>query len=119
MCECVCDVWSPGATNGAGESQDHYVEAVRALETLLSVSVSLSPSTLLPIPPSRPDRDHKDTSVEAMKTGHRQGRSDVREGWGLAERAHTHLSKSRKNKEALSTSFTNTHMGARTHEKQL
>lgn len=75
MCECMSDVWSPGATNGAGESQDHYVEAVRALETLLSIS--LSPSTPLPIPPSRPGRDHKDTSEEAMKTGHRQGRSDV------------------------------------------
>ncbi|MEQ2222929.1 hypothetical protein ILYODFUR_031604 [Ilyodon furcidens] len=36
-CVCVCDVWFPGATNGADESRGHYVEAVRALETLPSV----------------------------------------------------------------------------------
>lgn len=40
--ECVCDVWSPRATNGVGESQGHYVEAVRALETLPCISLRLS-----------------------------------------------------------------------------
>lgn len=40
VCVCVCDVWSPRATNGAGESRGHYVEAVRALETLPSISLS-------------------------------------------------------------------------------
>lgn len=72
----MCDVWSPRATNGVGESQGHYVEAVRALETLLSVSLCFL-STLVHIPQPKPEPTHKDTSVATMKTEQREHRSDI------------------------------------------
>lgn len=80
----MCDVWSPRATNGVGESLGHYVEAMRALETLPlhfcpSVSLFLSLSSFPLIHPSRPDWAHKGTSMAAMKTGQRECRPDINE----------------------------------------
>lgn len=45
----------------------------------LSLCFSLFPSSH-PIPPSRPNRAHKDTSRGAMKTGQREWRSHINEG---------------------------------------
>lgn len=92
-------------------------EHLRPSPPFLSVSLS----TLLPIPPSKRNQTHKDTSMAAMKTEQRECGSDI---WEEGERNQrgmgacgqgTHIQAEHaplqitKNKEALSTSFTHTH----------
>lgn len=83
---CVCDVWSPGATNGAGESRGHYTAAMRALETL--------PTSLHQCPPDA--AAHKDTSVAAMKTACAEsgGQTGMRED-PYSPRTHKHTHRER------------------------
>ena len=115
VCECVCVISGlPGQLMEWARARGHYVEAVRALETLPSISLCFSLS--LPFFPSHPSLQTRPGSQRHFNDGNenRAGRVEVRHMRGGKEREHTcrqstYLSKSQKNKEALSTSYTHTH----------
>lgn len=102
----MCDVWSPRATNGVGESQGHYVDAVRALETLPCISVCLS-LCFSPCPSSHPfiqtrpgsqrhfNGSNENSRESAGQTYMRGKRERVKEGWGGSRTENMHAGSAR------------------------
>lgn len=107
----VCDVWSPRATNGVGESPGHYVQGVRALETLPSNSLFLSLLFLSTARLQQTQRHHNGSgeiraqSVQVRRTTVYESKEGRREMWALGLRTHMHIVHAPLHQETLSTSF--------------